>query len=465
MAVMAMALMLLLPGQGAVGAGREDVNDPLAAAKAVADRELFGRVQSDDGERPAVAVHHDWLWEDATLMAGVFALYDRTVELGAPVPRYREYLEAWGAHDPGSVPIVHGDQVCAGQTYVWLYERSGRTSDHLARTDPMIAFLVKARGKPSQWFTPYHDYWMRFWQDDVHMIAPFLAQRGRAAGSDGIPNGKDARQIAIEYCRAYADVLGDPATGLYWHNPRAKGLYHWSRGNGWVAVGYYKVMKALEEDTAYAEDAAWLQDQLIAMAPTLKDNRNAVGTWNADVLDREEYRAPETSGSAFFTYMIAGMINSGYLGDEYLPVAQKAWNFLRLSVTDEGELMRVQPAGRGPIQLDFEMNSETYGVGGFLLAAVEMSKMPPAVLARADQVECIRLAPSELEFAPAGAMVSVAKLRNLRPDFPKDPAGRVQAVMAGQRLCPTVSDPASGIIGFCALPPDLDRDLFIFYQP
>jgi rhamnogalacturonyl hydrolase YesR len=441
-----------------------ELTDPLAVARAAADRELFGRVIQDDAERPEVRVHHDLIWEDATLMAGVYALYDRMEEVGRPVPRYLDYIEAWSDRRAGipGVPIVHGDLVTSGMTYIWMYDKSGKTSEHLERTDRMISFLHYWR-KPTQVVEGYGGYWMRFWQDDVHMVAPFLAMRGRAAGSQGIPGGKDAREISMIFCRAYDDVLRDKATDLYWHNPRARGEYHWGRGNGWVAAGYYKVMKILEEDQAYADDAAWLKERLIAMAKTLKDNRNTVGTWTGSITDIENFPAPETSGSGFFTYMIAGMINSGHLGDAYLPVVQKAWNFLRLSVTDEGDVMRVQPVGRGPIEADFEKNSATYGVGALILAAIEMSKMSPEILAGTDDVECVKLDASDLSISGAAATVPVEKLRALRPDFPADPSGKVQAVLPGRRLPPTSAD--SNRVEIKDLPDDSSGELFLFYTP
>jgi len=349
--------------------------DPLSVARAVADRELFGFIVDDNDEVPDIFVHHDLLWEDGTLLAGVFALSDRLEEVGAPAPRYRAYLEKWGEQTPGvGLPIVHGDQVCVGQTYVWLYEQSGMTSNHMDKTDIMIKFLHLLR-KPTQYGTPYRGLWMRFWQDDVHMVAPFLANRGRVVGNAGIPFGKDARELAVIYCRAYHDVLGDPDTGLYWHNPRAVGDYHWGRGNGWVAAGFYKTMKAIEDDPDYADDVEWLSERLVEMAETLKDNRNEHGTWNPDITDQENYPQPETSGSAFFTYMMTGMINDGRLGPEYKPVVEKAWAFLAGSVTENGDLTRVQPVGRGPITEDFQDNSETYGIGGVILAGIEMSRM------------------------------------------------------------------------------------------
>lgn len=457
-------LLLAAPAVVMGGAWDEEA-DPLVVAKAVADRELFKGVIADDQAKPEFKVRHGYYWRDATLMSGVAALYDRTEELGRPVSRYLDYLEAWGDHDPGGYPypIFHGDAVCAGQNYIWLYERSERTSKHLEYTDGMINFIFKGR-KPNQWGTGYSDYWMRFWNDDIHMVAPFLARRGSAAGSQGIPNGKDARKVAMEYCRAYADILRDPVTGLFWHDPRTIGLYQWGRGNGWAAAGYTKVIKALEDDPAYADDVEWLAEMLLSMAWTLKDNRNVVGTWNADVLNREKYKAPETSGTAFFVYMMAFMINEGRLSEDYIPVVQKAWQFLKLSVTDQGDLMRVQPVGGGPTDKDFELLTQTYGVGGFLLAAAEMSKLPEKALAEADQVGCIKLGVSDLEISGDKAGVEIEKLKSMRADFPADPTGRVQAVLRGRRLPPTFADTSGdGMISLTNFPLDYDGNIYMFY--
>jgi rhamnogalacturonyl hydrolase YesR len=272
---------------------------------------------------------------------------------------------------------------------------------------------------------------MRFWNDDIHMVPPFLARRGRAAGSRGIPNGKDARDIAMEYCRAYADILRDPVTGLFWHDPKTIGSYQWGRGNGWAAAGYTKVMDVLEDDPEYAEDVEWLAKMLLSMSFTLKDNRNVVGTWNADVLNREKYDMPETSGSVFFVYMMAGMINRGRLPDDFIPVVQKAWHFLKLSVTDEGALMRV---------------------------------LPEQVLEKADQVECIKVGAEDLEIKGDQVKVTIKKLWSIQPDFPPDTGAKVQAVLPGRRLPETFTDREQGLISITNFPQDYHGDVFLFYK-
>jgi rhamnogalacturonyl hydrolase YesR len=442
-------------------AGRWDGEaDPLALARAAADRELFGRILAEDA-RPEAKVRHGRDWQDATLMSGVAALSDRLDETGRPAPRYPDYLEAWGGRRPDSLftPIHHGDRVCAGYTYLWLYERSGRTSPHLAWTDGMVRFLFHDR-LLTQLGTGYESNWMRFWNDDLHMVPPFLARRGRIAQGDGIPDGKDGRVLAMEYLRAYADILQDPATGLYWHDQFSVGKYMWGRGNGWAAAGMVKVHEELARGGDYDADAAWIREQLVKMAATLKQNRNPVGTWNADVRNRKDYTAPETSGSAFFVYMLAYMVNRGYLpADEYLPVIQKAWHFLALSMMDDGSLMRVQPVGRGPIKADFELNSESYGVGAFLLAAVEVSKLAPAALAQINRVECLEIPISDNASPPKRLELEIAQF----PGLPANPGGRVQAVMAGRRLLPTRGEKDAIIID--GIEPGPEGKVFLFYQP
>jgi len=466
-AVIVLTAALMLSAGNDSRSGRwENVSDPLAVAKAVADRELFGRIIASDNERPKFKVHHSLYWTDATLMSGVAELFDRTEQIGAPVPRYLDYLQAWASQNPGGypVPVFHGDMVGAGQTYIWIYERSGRKSIHLERTNGMIDLIFKGR-KISQIGTGYHDYWMLFWIDDTYMIPTFLAARGQAAGNKDIPNKKDGRAIAMEYLRVYDDVLYDQKTGLYWHDRKNIGKFNWSRGDGWAAAGFYKVMKVMEQDPAYQKDAQWLRSRLVRMSLALKENRNPVGTWNADILNREVYSAPETSGTVFFVYMMANMINDGYLPDEYIPVVQKASHFLSLSVTDQGRLMRVQPVGDEPVEFDFEMNSESFGVGGFLLAATAMSRLPEPVLARADQVECVKLSSDDFAVKNNDAEIKIEKLRALRPDFPASAFGKVQAVFPGKVLPKTAPDEDKKIIVGSDFPVNYQGPVHLFYEP
>ncbi len=442
----------------------DQVADPLMVAGAVADYELFGKIYAFANEQPKFILHHNLYWEDATLMTGVTGLYDRTEANGSPAKRYLEYVEAWGDRDPGKypIPIWHGDALGAGQTYIWLYNRSGKTSRHLDLTNEMITLIFQGR-KFSQLGTGYRDYWMLFWVDDLYMVPTFLAARGQAAGAYQIPNGKDARTISMEYAQAYTDILRDGQSGLFWHDRWNVGKYLWGRGNGWAVAAFYRILKVMESDPKYRADADWIDGLLVSMAKSLKDNRNTVGTWNTDIIARQTYWMPETSGSGLIVYMMANMIADGKLSPDYLPVVQKAWHFLKLSVSDDGRLMRVQPVGNKPVNIDFENNSESFGVGAFLLAATAMSRLSPEVLAQADQVECVRLSVSELTLSRDQASVSPDKLRGINPDFP-EAYPKVQAVFPGKPLPKTRVDADGKQIIISGFPQNYRGNIYLFYE-
>ena len=86
--------------------------------------------------------------------------------------------------------------------------------------------------------------------------------------------------------------------------------------------------------------------------------------------------------SSFFTYGMARAIQLGYLDKAtYMPVAQKAWDWLRTkALRSNGVVGYVQgpsshPSQHQPISPTATTN---YGVGAFLMAGVETAKLNPA---------------------------------------------------------------------------------------
>lgn len=74
------------------------------------------------------------------------------------------------------------------------------------------------------------------------------------------------------------------------------------------------------------------------------------GYWTRSMMDPEHAPGPETSGTAFFTYGILWGINNGYLDEaEYLPIVNKAWNYLsKTALQKNGAVGYVQPIGEKP---------------------------------------------------------------------------------------------------------------------
>jgi hypothetical protein len=83
-------------------------------------------------------------------------------------------------------------------------------------------------------------------------------------------------------------------------------------------------------------------------------------------LDAADYKLPENSGSAFFTYGFAYRINSGILERaKYQHVVQKAWQGLLSHIYQDGRLGCIQPVGAAPG--DFTAaSSYVFGTRAFL---------------------------------------------------------------------------------------------------
>jgi rhamnogalacturonyl hydrolase YesR len=81
---------------------------------------------------------------------------------------------------------------------------------------------------------------------------------------------------------------------------------------------------------------------------------------------------PETSGTAFFTFGMAWGIRHGVLERaEYWPAVVKGWTALASSVSAEGRLGWVQPAGQEPGPSSASGTND-YATGALLLAGSEI---------------------------------------------------------------------------------------------
>ena len=112
------------------------------------------------------------------------------------------------------------------------------------------------------------------------------------------------------------------------------------------------------------------------MAQALLKTQRSDGTWSMGVLGGiEDYPLKEASGTSFFTFGLAWGINNGLLDRTlYQPVVLNAWKALEGCVTGEGMVVHVQPVGAEPGD-SFPDKSEVYGVGAFVAAGTEVSKM------------------------------------------------------------------------------------------
>lgn len=174
------------------------------------------------------------------------------------------------------------------------------------------------------------------------------------------------------------DLLFDQSEGLYYRDSRffdrrgsgGEKLF-WSRGNGWVYGGLVNILRTMDANDPRRDYYVGLFRK---MSDTLVSIQAENGMWRASLLASGE-TPPETSGTGFFTYGLAWGVNEGILsGAKYEAAAKAGWAALVANVDEEGRLGYVQQVGDRPegVQPD---DRQLYGVGAFLLAAGQVSKL------------------------------------------------------------------------------------------
>lgn len=175
----------------------------------------------------------------------------------------------------------------------------------------------------------------RLWIDDMFMITALQLQAYNATKDDPAYNvdpwwpaktNSENRYLdrAVREMTLYINSIQGEG-GLYWHSGSAK--FFWARGNGWMAVGMPLMLKAIDGNPAYTQEAAMLKKQYATMMASLLKYQQMTGMW-AQLVDKTGMWS-ETSGSAMFTYAFIEGVNSGWLDiKSYGPAAAKAWKSL-----------------------------------------------------------------------------------------------------------------------------------------
>jgi unsaturated rhamnogalacturonyl hydrolase len=306
-------------------------------------------------------------WARATYFEGDLAMYQVFSEV-----KYFQYAVSWGDVNRwglmGGTSTRFADNQCAGQVYIDLY-RMAPVPQRIADITTSITNMVNS---------PANDDW--YWVDAFQMAMPVFVKLGVLY--------KDSAYFDKMY-GLYLDTK--LRRGLYnseeclWYRdenyllprttPHGKPIY-WSRGNGWVFAAHVRVLQELPaDDPHWAEYLVTFQN----MAAALRKVQRPDGFWNVSLADPEDFAGPETSGTAFFTYGLAWGIKNGYLDEAtYRPVAARAWNgMVKLALHPYGFLGYIQGIGHEPAssQPVTYMTTADFGVGAFLLAGSELSRL------------------------------------------------------------------------------------------
>ena len=221
--------------------------------------------------------------------------------------------------------------------------------------------------------TSQNDYW--WWSDALYMAMPVMTKLYK------VTHNTLYLDKLYAYLQYSDSIMFDKKENLYYRD--AKYIYpkhktvngkkdFWARGDAWVLAGLAKVLKDLPEEYKHHQ---FFVDKFQKMAKAVAAIQQPEGYWTRSMMDPEFAPGPETSGTALFTYGFLWGINNGYLEKEiYMPVVQKAWNYLsKKALQKDGTVGYVQPIGEKAIpgQVINAKSTANFGVGAFLLAACE----------------------------------------------------------------------------------------------
>lgn len=302
-------------------------------------------------------------WERATYYTGVMAFYNATKD-----GQILNQAINWGEKQDwkvGNELMFPANRFTCIQTYLEIFFHTLDTTQ-----------IEKARVYMDAEIQQTEPAYLRGWYyiDALYVGPPAFVMMSKATGEN-----KYANYINPVFWEI-ADQLYDSAAGLFYRDSKARfeeksengKKILWSRGNGWVMAALPRIMMYLPKDDLYYNK---YKNLLISMAAVLKDKQADDGFWRVNLDDPDEYPAPESSGTAFFTYAITWGINNGILDPEiYRPVIQKSWKGLCSVVDEDGKVGWGQKVGRNPEIVKADDTGE-YVSGAFLLAGSEVFKL------------------------------------------------------------------------------------------
>ncbi len=311
----------------------------------------------------------DWLV--ATFYTGLTELADRSADR-----RYADAIYAAGERYHwalGPRPFEANDYEPA-QNWIWAYRH---------KHDPRMIAAVRDRFNAIIAANPQDSLLMASAPDDVSGCfrrwcwsdALFMGPPGWVALAQ-VTGDKRYQAYADKQYAATTALLFDPAVRLYYRDSSYFGKrgahgerIFWSRGNGWVYAGLARILTSLP---ANSPSRPFYQKLFLQMSRALLPLQKADGSWPPSLLDPRPDTAPETSGTAFFTFGLAWGINHGLLkGTQWRRAAMRGWEALTRAVDDSGKLGWVQQVNSEPGVVSAD-HTQPYGVGAFLLAGAAM---------------------------------------------------------------------------------------------
>ncbi len=363
------------------------------------------------------ATHGDYFWNRAVYHIGNMAAYEATGD-----QRYIDFSTAWAkksnwwgatgtnksqwqykTYGEGANWVLFGDNQVCFQVYIDLFNLDpAHDQKKIERALEVMGYEIS---------TPANDY--LWWVDGLFMVMPIMTKLYHVTG--------DATYLEKMYAYwQYANsIMYDDETGRYFRDAKYVFPTHktnsgkkdfWARGDGWIFAAFAKVLSELPStDSHRVEYIAYYR----RLAAALKACQQDEGYWTRSLLDPAQAPGRETSGTALNAFAYAWGIRNGILDElEYGETLERAWHYLSTTALQEdGTIGYIQPIGENasPNTTVKATDYHDFGVGAYLLAAAEMSRLAVSNL----ELPKLRMTNAALDAAdPYKVYVSF----NLQPD-------------------------------------------------
>ena len=332
--------------------------------------------------------HGDYFWNRAVYHIGNMEAYAVTGD-----QQYSDFSTAWAqksnwwgakgtnkdqwqykTYGEGANWVLFGDNQVCFQVYIDLYNLDpAHDAKKIERALEVMGYEISTEETDYLW-----------WVDGLFMVMPIMTKLYNITGDQTY---LDKMYAYWQYANS---IMYDDETGLYFRD--AKYVYpkhktnsgkkdFWARGDGWIFAAFAKVLADLPETDSH-------RDEYIAyyrrLAAALKTCQQEEGYWTRSLLDPTQAPGYETSGTALNTFAYAWGIRNGILDElEYGETLERAWHYLStIALQEDGTVGYIQPIGENasPNTTVKATDYHDFGVGAYLLAASEMSRLAVADL-------------------------------------------------------------------------------------
>ncbi|HRG24806.1 MAG TPA: glycoside hydrolase family 88 protein [Chitinophagaceae bacterium] len=345
-----------------------------------------------------------WEYSNTIITHGMEKVYNNVTDSVKYLNYIKSYVDAYvNASGVISATVNSLDRTHPGISCLFLYEKTGLAKYQTAATTLRNIYVGASATYPKTatgnifWHKNNGSYNDIILIDGIYMLHPFLAKYGKMF-SDNAAIDTAVNQTLFIYNQLYDNTkklikhAWNPTKTQAWANATTGNSSEvWSRGMGWYCMALVDILKSVP---ASHPKRGQLLTALTNLATGIQNYQDpATGLWY-QVVDRGTGLAGnylETSGSAMFVYTIKTAVDSGWISNSFLPVAQNGWNYLKNTanlkidvysdgyprINDFAPAMSVQTSAANYVQVSLQPvdcpgTAHPHGYGAILMAASVM---------------------------------------------------------------------------------------------